>query len=173
MAKNDHYSIRNITSNIYINVFRADFRAFYSPNTNCTNNIYAFNSVKVTKGEYKMSTRAGIIITDQYKQKINFYRHSDGYPEGTMPTLERFLNLVKTDKIRADAMQASGWLVLIGHEEYKSLTLSQLEGDLKPKSYSAWKVGAYEPTTDVKNHCDLEYVYTVDLEKLKITVKKL
>ena len=31
-----------------------------------------------------MSTRANIIIKDSYQEQI-FYRHSDGYPDGTLP----------------------------------------------------------------------------------------
>ena len=33
-----------------------------------------------------MSTRANIILKDSY-DKLYFYRHCDGYPEGVAPTL--------------------------------------------------------------------------------------
>jgi len=65
-----------------------------------------------------MSTRAGIIVKDGYDE-IHFYRHSDGYPEGTLPTLEKFLDLVKKGFIRDNASQAAGWLIMIGADEYK------------------------------------------------------
>lgn len=42
-----------------------------------------------------MSTRANIIITDGWDELI-FYRHSDGYPAGTLPSLNQFLNLIRT-----------------------------------------------------------------------------
>jgi len=123
-----------------------------------------------------MSTRANIIIKDEYEELI-FYRHSDGYPEGTMPTLKKFLNLVKSGKIRDDASQAAGWLIIIGHEEY----LKDFRGETKPfgtklfnsenDRLSDWKVGAYEPTSQI--HGDIEYLYTVDLEKKEITYKKV
>ena len=64
-----------------------------------------------------MSTRAGIIVTDG-SDSIHFYRHSDGYPKGTMPTLRQFLNLVKKGLIRNNVSQASGWLILIGAKSY-------------------------------------------------------
>jgi hypothetical protein len=64
-----------------------------------------------------MSTRANIIIKDKYGQLI-FYRHSDGYPEGALPTLKKLMSWVKDGKIRDNVDQASGWLILIGAEEY-------------------------------------------------------
>ena len=106
-----------------------------------------------------MSTRANIIIKDDADQLI-FYRHCDGYPEGTMPTLNKFLDLVKGGLIRDNVGQAAGWLIIIGHiEQEKGLPESQ---------YNSWKVGAYEPTTCI--HSDIEYKYTIDLvNKMIIT----
>lgn len=123
-----------------------------------------------------MSTRAGIIIKDKYDE-IHFYRHSDGYPEGTLPTLELFLSWVKDRKIRDNAMQASGWLVIIGALEYMTVprvpvleTKFGLESDMtKANPPDDWKCGAYEPTTNVENHGDLEFVYIVDLDTKEIT----
>jgi len=112
-----------------------------------------------------MSTRANIVITDG-TDKLWFYRHSDGYPTGTMPTLNKFLDLVKTKKIRNDVTQASGWLILIGAEEYKTKKVDDLEeGDCD------WKVGAYEPTTG--EHGDIQYLYTIHLTNKTITVKEI
>lgn len=105
-----------------------------------------------------MSTRANVKITDSFGDELWFYKHSDGYPESTMPTLEKFLAKVKSGKIRDNAMQASGWLVVMGNEEHK---------EIDPQLMS-WKVGAYEPTTGI--HGDIEYLYHIDLEKKTITV---
>jgi hypothetical protein len=132
-----------------------------------------------------MSTRAGIIIKDSYNE-VHFYRHSDGYPDGTMPTLNIFLRWLKDGVIRNDAMQSAGWLVIIGAMEYN--TIPEVAKTLEP-SYggrmvekcnldtldapTGWKVGSYEPTTNVGNHGDLEYIYTIDLNKKTITVKEL
>ena len=67
-----------------------------------------------------MSTRANIIIKDEHSQLI-FYRHSDGYPEGALPTLNKFMDWVKAGKIRDNVDQASGWLILIGAQEYDTV----------------------------------------------------
>lgn len=132
-----------------------------------------------------MSTRANIIIKDEYS-KLWFYRHSDGYPEGTMPTLNKFMQLVIDGKIRANASQAAGWLIIIGAEEYKQYHIKSKDRksymDMskgqqrywKNKISSAprdWKVGAYEPTTG--QHGDIEYLYTVNLTTKKITYKRI
>ena len=113
-----------------------------------------------------MSTRANVIIKDRY-DKIYFYRHSDGYPEGTMPTLNKFLNLVKNGRIRGNTGQAAGWLVLIGAEEYNS-SLKNAENP-EPDNYFSWKVGAYEPTDGL--HGDIEFLYIIDLDKQKIEAR--
>ena len=106
-----------------------------------------------------MSTRAQIVIKDAHDSLI-FYRHSDGYPDGTMPTLERFLEHVKAGEIRDNVGQAAGWLILIGAEEYLDNTW--------PGSGMEWKAGAYEPATCL--HSDIEYLYVIDLVSLTITV---
>jgi hypothetical protein len=109
-----------------------------------------------------MSTRAQIIIKDSYSE-LWFYRHSDGYPEGTLPSLEQFLGYVKDGVIRDNAEQAAGWLILIGanEEDYKT--------EFPPKQ---WEVGAYEPCENVL-HGDIEYLYTVDLVSKTITYKQV
>ncbi len=107
-----------------------------------------------------MSTRANIVITDN-DDKLFFYKHSDGYPEGTLPTLERFLKHVKNGEIRDNVCQASGWLIIFGNTEYE-------QGSEPTRESSGWKVGAYEPTIGI--HGDIEYLYHVDLVEEKITV---
>ena len=110
-----------------------------------------------------MSTRANVILTESYMykgkhktQKLFFYRHSDGYPEGTMPTLTLFCNLIKNGKIRGDLSQSSGWLILIGAMEYNTIpeyetkqcgstSYGIIETFKEPKD---WKVGA----TDKKHN---------------------
>ena len=130
-----------------------------------------------------MSTRAQIIITDG-QDELWFYRHSDGYPEGTMPTLEKFLSWVKEGKIRNNVEQAAGWLVLIGAKEYSTELVSSSAGKSEWKEkenlfeppegdrMTGWKCGAYEPCCP-EMHGDIEYLYTVDLKKLKITHKEV
>lgn len=131
-----------------------------------------------------MSTRANIILTDNQGEKLYFYRHSDGYPEGTLPTLKKFIKWMKEGKIRNNLSQAAGWLIIIGAEEYKHCQVDYDErkkagwrnsdmlayghfGDNIPaEPLEDWKVGAYEPTTEI--HGDIEWLYTINLDTLII-----
>lgn len=112
-----------------------------------------------------MSTRCNIKVKEG-KDVLWFYRHSDGYPEGAMPTLKKFVDLMKSKKIRNNISQASGWLILLGAEEY-----GQSVDKLEPMTSYSWKCGSIEPTTG--QHGDIEYLYTIDLEKLTITIKEI
>jgi hypothetical protein len=134
-----------------------------------------------------MSTRTQIIIKDSFGSELWFYRHSDGYPEGTMPTLQKFMDLVKRGKIRDNAEQASGWLVLIGAIEYQTLH-NNLFSEAGKASYERdhtvvetildnfepidWKCGAYEPSVP-EQHGDIEYLYTIDLAEKTVTYKEV
>jgi hypothetical protein len=123
-----------------------------------------------------MSTRANIIIKDKYGQLI-FYRHSDGYPEGALPTLKKFMSWVKDGKIRDNVDQAAGWLILIGAEEYgeiyegcgKYTPKKTLTSPDPNNEFSGWNCGSYEPTTSI--HGDIEYLYTLDLDEKTILVQ--
>lgn len=104
-----------------------------------------------------MSTRAVVIIKSEYDTLI-FYRHSDGYPEHAGKDVTEFVQDYKTGKMRLDAMQSSGWLVVRGHKEYG------------PQSKGMeWKVGAYEPTSRIPS--DVEYLYIIDLAECKLTCR--
>lgn len=131
-----------------------------------------------------MSTRCQVIIKDKYGE-IWFYRHSDGYPKGALPSLKQFLGWVKEGKIRDNCEQAAGWLILIGAKEYGTAYSYMSKDDKeRPKTMdelftsgfgngiSDWKVGAYEPSVP-KEHGDIEYLYTVDLDKKEITYKDI
>jgi hypothetical protein len=117
-----------------------------------------------------VSTRANIIITDREDELI-FYRHSDGYPDGTLPTLTKFLDLVKDGVIRDNVGQACGWLILIGAREYGvTFEYDRLPACQRGPSMS-WKVGAYEPTTRL--HGDIEFLYVIDLKDKRIIHRKV
>jgi hypothetical protein len=117
-----------------------------------------------------VSTRANIIITDSEDELI-FYRHSDGYPDGTLPTLTKFLDLVKDGIIRDNVGQACGWLILLGAREYGvTLECDQLPA-CQGGSSMFWKVGAYEPTTGL--HGDIEFLYVIDLKDKRIKYRKV
>lgn len=119
-----------------------------------------------------MSTRCQVIVKDRYSE-IWFYRHSDGYPEGVAETLNQFLQYVKDGKIRDNAEQAAGWLIIIGHKEYMEQMPDYYKDEpTGTESFAGWKVGAYEPSVS-KEHGDIEYLYTVDLERKEITYIKI
>lgn len=113
-----------------------------------------------------MSTRANIVIKDKY-DKLFFYRHSDGYPSGVEETLTKLMSFLQTGKLRNNASQFAGWLILLGAIEYGAIpAFTKNEsgyGDMDtvevPKD---WKVGAYEPTTGI--HGDIQYLYVIDLD---------
>ena len=123
-----------------------------------------------------MSTRANIVIKDE-NDSLWFYRHSDGYPEGTLPTLKKFMRWLQEGRIRNNVTQAAGWLVVIGNEEYRGKSYNAHYSDDDKKivgvdvqhepghagSMSGWKVGAYEPT--IGQHGDIDFLYTLDLTK--------
>ena len=113
-----------------------------------------------------MSTRCQVIVKDSYDE-VWFYRHSDGYPEGVKETLSTFISWVKEGKIRDNAEQAAGWIVILGHVEYNVPNVPDTND-----RFSGWKCGAYEPCSPEK-HGDIEYLYTVDLDKKEVTYKKL
>jgi len=131
-----------------------------------------------------MSTRANVIIQETIDlshydranriDRLYFYRHSDGYPEGVKETLDKFIEWVKKDKVRDNLSQSAGWLILLGAIEYNTIPKYKLE-DPNPKwgtGYADmktvgdpedWKAGAYEPTTCI--HGDIEHLYLVDINK--------
>jgi hypothetical protein len=113
-----------------------------------------------------------------------FYKHSDGYPEGTLPLLNKLLKWVKDGRIRDNPSQAAGWLIIIGHREYANMVAQWRKADpsgtykghgsiLTPgdKEGHGWKVGSIEPTTCF--HGDIEYAYKIDLKAKKITYIKV
>lgn len=114
-----------------------------------------------------MSTRANIVVKDGIDE-LWFYRHSDGYPQGAMPLLQEFVELIKSKKIRDNISQASGWLIMLGAQEYQQSVDKMKENKI---GFSDWKVGSIEPTTG--QHGDIEYLYTVDLPTKTIIVKEI
>jgi hypothetical protein len=127
-----------------------------------------------------MSTRANVIVKDNHDQ-LWFYRHSDGYPEGTLPTLKKFMSWVVSSRVRDNVGQAAGWLILIGALEYnetvdksdfstKKLPATDAFEPKKGDCYG-WKCGAYEPTTG--QHGDIVFLYVCDLASKSIEVREV
>lgn len=130
-----------------------------------------------------MSTRANIVLSESYTyrsekgkmitdtEKLFFYRHWDGYPEGTLPLLNVFMNWLKSDVIRDNLSQASGWLIVLGAIEYNSIPKHDADNfsTIQPPEY--WKVGSIEPTTGI--HGDIEYLYEINLTSKELTYKNV
>jgi len=128
-----------------------------------------------------MSTRANVTVKDR-NDMLWFYRHSDGYPDGALPTLSEFMRKVASGEIRDNVVQAAGWLIVIGHKEYlprplrnevgrfRKMTSDEKARAERTQGFSDWKVGAYEPTTT--RHGDIEYLYALNLENRTINVYK-
>lgn len=136
-----------------------------------------------------MSTRANIILYESFTyksrngrtvnktNKLYFYRHSDGYPEGSLPLLKVFMNWLTTGKIRNTLGQSAGWLVILGAIEYNStpeylaFTGSENYGDLDTVSPPKdWKCGSIEPTIEI--HGDSEFLYEINLNERTLIVKQ-
>ena len=115
-----------------------------------------------------MSTRAIVKVRDAYGDEQGFRRHGDGCPEGTMPTLERFLSWAKEGRVRDNVSQAAGWLVVLGHEELGKGKEPGPAGD----GYG-WQAGSYEPWPSAEEPGDTEWRYVVDLGKLTITAERV
>ena len=119
-----------------------------------------------------MSTRATVIIIDQ-SETFYFYRHSDGYPKVTGESLKEFVKIYQNGA-RPNASQSAGWLIVHGFKEYLDSKI-EITSDFMVHSHiknsggsrTGWKVGAYEPATDVSG--DSEYVYTIDLVNMILT----
>lgn len=117
-----------------------------------------------------MSTRAQIAVVDEHSFQL-FYQHSDGYPKGVLPTLQRFLGEVKEGRIRDNVGQSSGWLIVWGHQEmvefYKEMQEELGSSEDTYESMMGWKASFIEPSPE-GIHGDIEYFYIVDLEQKKI-----
>jgi len=124
-----------------------------------------------------MSTRANIKLTDNYDDVLWFYRHSDGYPSSTLPSLQIFVGWLNDGSIRGNVGQGGGWLIMAGAREYGTVRnyeagkVTETEKIDITIPIEGWKVGAYEPTTD--QHGDIEYLYTIDMDKKTITIESL
>lgn len=111
-----------------------------------------------------MSTRCNIVVIDAAGDKLIFYKHSDGYPEHTLPMLSALMERVKTGEIRDNTLQFSGWLIIAGREAQEA---DYTKWGERPK-YMNWKVGYIEPTNEM--HGDIEFIYTINLKDRTISV---
>ena len=130
-----------------------------------------------------MSTRSIAAITDGRGKPTLFYRHSDGYPDGVRPTLDQFCEWLREGKIRNNATQSAGWLVLLGHREYVEMherwagfegasdaekELAEAHRRMEPigeKGVLGWKSGAYEPMNPADIGSDVAWLHVININK--------
>lgn len=113
-----------------------------------------------------MGTRCNIKITDDYGGELWFYRHSDGYPDCVMTTLEPLMDKLREGLLRDNVGQFGGWLIVIGNKEY-----NRTRGLPTKRGFSTWKCGAYEPTTG--QHGDIDYLYHIDLSRKSLMFRRV
>jgi hypothetical protein len=117
-----------------------------------------------------LSTRANIIVTDGEEELI-FYRHCDGYPDGTLPSLTKFVGVVRDGILRDNISQACGWLIVIGALEDGVCVEQNGVATVRAGRSVAWKVGAYEPAASI--HGDIDFLYVVDLKRKQVRHHKI
>jgi len=108
-----------------------------------------------------MGTRCNVILKSG-DEKLIYRRHYDGYPESVIPDLRQFVDWIDKGLIRSDLSQCAGWLLMIGHNDYKG---KKFTGQPR-KGISGWKVSSYEPDTMLSG--DIDYLYEVNVDNLQI-----
>jgi hypothetical protein len=127
-----------------------------------------------------MSTRAQITIEGQCGPTIYLYKHSDGYPEGVLPTLRPFVKFFFKNRGFDPEYFMARLTMAFGADEaqWKAKELAKAKarvagGDKIAQSTVDFYEG--EKNTigfglDCGLHGDIEYLYTVNKEgKIKIT----
>lgn len=123
-----------------------------------------------------MSARCNVILTETYSykdgngkqltktSKLFFYRHSDGHPKGTIPTLKRFIQIMKNGYFENNLSNGADWLIHFGKDD---------NGPIFPMSYEKfgiYKHGVYEPTTEIHGHID--FLYEIDMGTAELVIKR-
>ena len=111
-----------------------------------------------------MGTRANVVLSDG-DGVMSFYKRCDGYPSETMPTLEKFMDLVKSGKIKDNVLESSGWLILLGADEIKDNEGDDWKDRVPCVPYGDSQLNheasAYQFSYGL--NADIMYLYVVDL----------
>lgn len=102
-----------------------------------------------------MSTRASVIVKDA-NDKLFFYQHSDGYPDGLGKTLVEFLESDKAKKQKYDLEYFAGVMLMEVNRDYIENNLSL--PDLVPA---------------LGLHGDESYQYIIDVDNFILETIKL
>lgn len=109
-----------------------------------------------------MSTRCNIGVYESEKQLLNspdviLYKHSDGYPEGTLPLLKKFMKNPSNDRNRNDYEYQSAWLL-------HSLMNGFIEDGIN-YGYEIMHIG-YGICKEI--HGDIEYYYAIYPNRIEV-----
>jgi hypothetical protein len=110
-----------------------------------------------------MSTRCNIHFTQGEKVRANIYRHSDGYPEGVLPDLDRFFEAVEKqtngDTRFNDPEYLAAKYVVWQANEYAAYSMNAMVDTGKVRMLDFLSVGV-----TMQDASDGEYVYDVACE---------
>lgn len=133
-----------------------------------------------------MSTRSQIGFYETKTQKLMnptamFYKHSDGYPHGVLPTLVPFMHMFIDRRgggasKELDARYASAWALYALMQEHAGI-VKQLAEDMGPRSFRFPDgmdmlgfefCGAHGHTDRKDFHIDIEYYYAVYADRIVV-----
>jgi len=112
-----------------------------------------------------MSTRCNIHFHGWDRTLSNIYRHSDGYPEGVLPDLERFFTelAAATNDPRFDSAEQLAARYIV----WQALELAvdyDFSGEKMKKTPKACKFDFLGVSPCLEDHGDIEYTYKVDCD---------
>lgn len=123
-----------------------------------------------------MSTRAQIKVSDQ---PIYIYKHSDGYPEGVMPTLEPAVKYFHEQRGYDPEYMVARILMAfaLAEEKFRQERIKEFERlrnsteERLYKMYSKPEVLGFG--LDLQVHGDIQYMYHVDARTGEIRVEEV
>lgn len=115
-----------------------------------------------------MSTRSQIAFYGDKEQELKswdalIYKHSDGYPEGVLPLLEKFCRAFDKQRGLSDAEYASAWyLIWLGKEREENLARYRKDSTAMP-GFDFIGLGISKDL-----HGDIEYFYAVYPDRIEV-----
>ena len=113
-----------------------------------------------------MSTRCQIGIYEQgdspiEKPSVLLYKHSDGYPDGVLPTLQPFCERFRDGRGLEDTEYLAAWLLF----EFMETDFKKKYG---AKNFHGMEFCGFGICGDRQIHGDIEYFYRVDPDKIAV-----
>jgi len=126
----------------------------------------------ISTREEKKGPKKGTTVKDIERRTV--YRHSDGYPEGVIPDLEKFLewNRGRNDDIECQAANFIYWSKKRQKEQIERHVVSVNYADF-PKAKRQWLLAGFGICNNDEFHGHIAFYYEVisDIEKKIITIK--